>query len=249
MNVSPDTSAKAILLDIEGTTTPIDFVYQTLFPYARKRLNDYLAQNLSSDAVRAILEQLREENLQDAANNLHPPVLSNQSPEAEMASVIAYLLWLMDSDRKSTPLKALQGLIWDEGYGSGDLHSEVFADVPPALLKWSSQRKTIAIFSSGSVLAQRLLFANTSAGDLTKFISAYFDTNIGTKREAESYQRIADALHHAPQEIIFLSDIVTELNAAQATGMQTVLCLRPDNTIQPAFNHRTIHTFDEMFQP
>ena len=247
MNQSSDNSFRVILLDIEGTTTPIDFVYQTLFPYARKHLPDYLSQNFSSEEVRSIINQLRQENARDAENHLRPPLLSSQSPETELATVTAYLYWLMDSDRKSTPLKSLQGLIWEEGYRSGELHSEVFADVLPALIRWSSQRKMIAIFSSGSVLAQRLLFAHTAAGDLTKFISAYFDTNIGAKREAESYRRIADALQHSPHEIIFFSDVVAELDAAQAAGMQTALCLRPDNTIQPACNHRTIHTFDDLF--
>lgn len=195
-----------------------------------------------------MIEQLREENSQDLANNLSPPVITSQSPEAELASVTAYLYWLMDIDRKSTPLKTLQGKLWQQGYQRGDLLSEVFADVPPALIKWSNQRKTIAIFSSGSVLAQKLLFAHTAAGDLTKFISAYFDTNLGAKREAESYRRIADDLQHAPQEIIFFSDVVAELDAAQAAGMQTALCARPGNPPQSsAHHHKIIYTFGEMF--
>ncbi len=236
------------MLDIEGTTTPIDFVYQTLFPYARKHLQDYLAQHDSTAEVSSIIVELRRENSQDIANNLNPPVITDQSREAELASVTAYLYWLMDSDRKSTPLKALQGEIWQQGYESGELLSEVFADVPQAFIKWSSQRRTIAIFSSGSVLAQKLLFAHTVAGDLTKFISAYFDTNIGAKREAESYRRIAEALASAPQEIIFLSDVVAELDAARAAGMQTALCVRPGNAAQPsAHPHKIIHTFAEMF--
>jgi enolase-phosphatase E1 len=247
MHQASDPTFDVVLLDIEGTTTPIDFVYQTLFPFARKRLQDYLAHNHSSEDVRKIIEQLRQENAWDVENKLHPPPLSDASAEAELASIIAYLHYLMDSDRKSTPLKSLQGLIWEEGYQAGELHSEVFADVPPAFIKWSSQRKTIAIFSSGSVLAQKLLFANTSSGDLSKFISAYFDTHIGKKREPESYRLISDALQHTPQQIIFFSDVVAELDAALAAGMQTGLCVRPDNTIQPACNHRTIHTFDELF--
>ena len=119
--------------------------------------------------------------------------------------------------------------------------------VPQALIRWNSQRKAIAIFSSGSVLAQRLLFSSTAAGDLTKFISAYFDTTFGAKRETESYLRIAEALHVSPEAIIFFSDVAGELDAAQAAGMQTRLCQRPDNTIQPAPNHQTIYSFDEMF--
>jgi enolase-phosphatase E1 len=248
MTASANHSFQVVLLDIEGTTTPIDFVYQTLFPYARKRLPDYLANNYSSDDVGSMIEQLRQENSQDLTNNLNPPVMASESPEAELTSVTAYLYWLMDRDRKSTPLKALQGKIWQQGYQTGELLSEVFADVPPAFIKWSSQRKTLAIYSSGSVLAQKLLFAHTAAGDLTKFISAYFDTNIGAKRERESYRHIADALQHAPQEIIFFSDVVAELDAAQAAGMQTTLCVRPGNAPQPsAHHHQIIHTFEEMF--
>ena len=248
MTSSFDNSFRVVLLDIEGTTTPVEFVYQTLFPYARKRLPDYLAQNFSSPDVRAVLKQLREENLQDTSNRLNPPLIANESSADELPSVIAYLHWLMDADRKSTPLKTLQGMIWEAGYKSGELHSKVFADVPQAFIKWSSQRKTIAIFSSGSVLAQKLLFAHTAAGDLTKFIGAYFDTNIGAKREAVSYQRIADALQQSTHDIIFLSDMVAELDAAQAAGMQTALCARPNNTLQPDAHHSIIQTFDEMFQ-
>lgn len=249
MTESINNSFKVVLLDIEGTTTPVDFVYQTLFPFARKRLADYLSENFSEDEMQSILAQLSEEHGRDVAANLDPPLLANQPPETHLTTATAYLYWLMDRDRKSTPLKSLQGRIWQQGYETGELLSEVFADVPEAFLKWKSRKKHLAIFSSGSVLAQKLLFAHTLAGDLTKYLSAYFDTNIGPKREAESYRRIAEALQQQPQEVIFFSDVVAELDAAQAAGMQTVLCLRPGNAPQPAAQpHRTIHTFHEMFQ-
>jgi enolase-phosphatase E1 len=242
-------SFNVVLLDIEGTTTPVDFVYQTLFPYARKRLADYLSQNFSEDDMQPILAQLFDEHSRDVAANLAPPPLASQSPETHMETAAAYLHWLMDRDRKSTPLKSLQGRVWQQGYETGELLSEVFADVPEAFLKWKSWKKELAIFSSGSVLAQKLLFAHTVAGDLTKYLSAYFDTNIGAKREAESYRRIAEALQHPPQEVIFFSDVVAELDAAESAGMQTVLCLRPGNAPQPeARRHKAIHTFHEMFQ-
>jgi enolase-phosphatase E1 len=241
-------SFKVVLLDIEGTTTPVDFVYQTLFPYARKRLPDYLSQNFSTAEMRPIIKQLHQENSQDIANHLNPPLLSSQSPEEELATLTDYLYWLMDIDRKSTPLKALQGEIWQQGYETGELLSQVFTDVPEAFLKWKSQGKTLAIFSSGSVLAQKLLFAHTVAGDLSKYVSAYFDTNIGAKREAESYQRIAKALAHPPQEVIFFSDVVAELDAAREAGMQAILCVRPGNAPQPAAHgHSMIHNFTGMF--
>jgi enolase-phosphatase E1 len=249
MTASINNSFQVVLLDIEGTTTPVDFVYQTLFPYARKRLAGYLAENFSEDEMPSTLAQLFEEHSRDVAAGLDPPPLANQSPEACITTATAYLYWLMDQDRKSTPLKSLQGKVWQQGYETGQLLSQVFADVPEAFIKWKSRKKNLAIFSSGSVLAQKLLFAHTVAGDLTKYLSAYFDTNIGAKREAESYRRIAEALQHPPQEVIFFSDMVAELDAAQLAGMQTALCLRPGNAPQPAAEgHRIIHTFNEMFQ-
>jgi enolase-phosphatase E1 len=249
MTASINNSFNVVLLDIEGTTTPVDFVYQTLFPFARKRLADYLSENFSEPEMQSILAQLFEEHSRDVAAGLDPPALEKPSPETHKTTATAYLHWLMDRDRKSTPLKSLQGKIWQQGYETGELLSEVFADVPEAFLKWKSRKKALAIFSSGSVLAQKLLFAHTVAGDLTKYLSAYFDTNIGAKREAESYRRIAAALQQAPPQIIFFSDVVAELDAAQAAGMQTVLCLRPGNAPQPAAQaHRAIHTFNEMFQ-
>jgi enolase-phosphatase E1 len=249
MTASINNPFHVVLLDIEGTTTPIDFVYQTLFPYARKHLADYLSNHFSAADMPEILAQLREEHARDQADNLSPPPLAEPSSQTELASITAYLYWLMERDRKSTPLKFLQGKIWQQGYASGELRSEVFADVPEAFLKWKSQKKTLAIFSSGSVLAQKLLFAHTVAGDLSACLSAYFDTHIGAKREAESYRRIAGTLQQAPPSVIFFSDVVAELDAAQAAGMQTVLCLRPGNPPQSsARQHRAIHSFQEMFQ-
>lgn len=237
-----------ILLDIEGTTTSIDFVYQVLFPYARDRMKKFLAEHFSSEEVRADIARLREEHAEDKRQGLEPPVLRDQPPEAQLESIVAYLHWLMDRDRKSTPLKSLQGKIWEEGYRTGELRGQVFADVPPALERWSQQKKGIYIFSSGSVLAQKLLFAHTTAGDLTRFIRGYFDTNIGAKRDPESYQRIASAIEKPPSEIAFFSDVTAELDAAQSAGMQTVLCVRPGNHPQPgASAHTVIHSFDEVF--
>lgn len=241
-----DQSIGVILLDIEGTTTPIDFIYKTLFPFARERATTYLAANWSSNNVQSIVARLREENLEDRRNALSPPPLDALQPD----SVSDYVHWLMDKDRKSTPLKELQGVIWEEGYHSGELQSEVFDDVPRAFAGWRKQGKDICIYSSGSVLAQKLLFSRTEAGDLTRFIRDYFDTNIGAKREAESYRRIAESLRTAPSEILFASDVTAELEAAQAARVQTVLCLRPGNAPQPgAENYRAIQSFNELFDP
>ena len=206
---------KVILLDIEGTTTPIDFVYQVLFPYARKHLSAYLTTHWND--VPNELAQLQAEHAADIRQGLQPPALDLSQPD----SVIAYLHWLMDQDRKSTPLKSLQGRVWEMGYQSGALKSQIFADVPRAFAAWQAQGRRIAIFSSGSVLAQKLLFTYTESGDLSGFISDWFDTNIGAKREAESYERIAAALHCEPREVAFISDVTAELDAARQAGMQT----------------------------
>jgi enolase-phosphatase E1 len=241
------TPTRVILLDIEGTTTPIDFVYQTLFPYARRRVKGFLAAHLSDEATRAHVAGLRDEHAADMGQSPGPPPLQEQPEKALIESITAYVHWLMDRDRKSTPLKSLQGRIWEAGYRSGELQSQVFDDVPRALLRWHGQQKEICIYSSGSVLAQKLLFAHAEAGDLTAFIRDYFDTRVGAKRDGETYRRIAHSLARAPSEIVFISDVVAELDAARSAEFQTLLCERPGNPSQPVSSHAAIHTFDELF--
>ncbi|HEY7182568.1 MAG TPA: acireductone synthase, partial [Blastocatellia bacterium] len=170
-----ESSASLVLLDIEGTTTPIAFVYKTLFPFARARVKDYLSHNWDAPEVQSCLAQLRAERSADASQGLNPPTLEGESSSEQIESAVAYIHWLMDRDRKSTPLKAIQGRIWQEGYRAGALLSEVFEDVPPAFARWRGQNKLICIYSSGSALAQKLLFAHTTAGDLTGYIYRYFD--------------------------------------------------------------------------
>jgi len=152
----------------------------------------------------------------------------------------------MDRDRKSTGLKSLQGKIWEEAYRSGDLRGEVYPDVPPALERWRGQRVDIAIFSSGSVQAQRSLFMTTTSGDLTRFIRAYFDTTTGPKTAPESYALIAAALERSPSEVLFLSDIAAELDAALAAGLQTGLCVRTPASAPAAGAHPVIRAFDQL---
>jgi enolase-phosphatase E1 len=225
----------AILLDIEGTTTPIAFVHDVLFTYAREHVRDYLAQH----ANELDIAQLREEHARDSDN---PPPLTD-----ELDSITTYVNWLIDRDRKSTGLKSLQGKIWREGYEAGTLKSQVFDDVRPAFERWHAAGLRISIFSSGSVLAQQLLFAHTEAGDLTTFIGDYFDTTAGAKGDAESYRRIANNLNLPAEEILFISDVVTELEAARTAGMQTRLSIRPGNQPQPDPDRfQIIHTFDEV---
>jgi len=152
----------------------------------------------------------------------------------------------MDQDRKSAALKALQGTIWLEGYTCGDLHGEVFPAVPTALGRWRKHRLDVRIFSSGSVLAQRLLFSSTAAGDLTVFLNGYFDTTTGPKNEPSSYRLIASAFVLNPGEILYISDVTRELDAALQAGMQVLLCIRPGNHPQPPHGYRTITSFDEV---
>jgi len=242
-----DQSVCAILLDIEGTTTPVDFIYKALFPYARSHARQFLGRHLSSPEVHADISGLREEHRVDTHQGLNPPLLRHNTPEEELESIVEYIEWLMDRDRKSAPLKSLQGRIWEEGYKRGDLRAQVFDDVPRALERWRKQDKTISIFSSGSVLAQKLLFTHAMAGDLSRYIFYYFDTTVGSKTDKHSYQKIANVLQRLPSEIVFISDVSVELDAAKSAGMQTLLCLRPGNRPQPASTHMLIQTLDEVF--
>lgn len=232
---------KAVLLDIEGTTTPIDFVHETLFPFARARMADFVGRNFAD--LSAEIAALEIEHADDVKNNLSPPPMIDDLVE----SVAAYLIFLIDADRKSTALKSIQGKIWQQGYESGELSGAIFADVKPAFERWKQADKTIAIFSSGSVLAQKLIFGFSSEGDLTNYISAYFDTTTGAKREAESYRKIAEHLGFPPMEILFVSDIYQELDAAKDAGMQTVLSVRPKNLpLDAPVSHQIITNFDEI---
>ncbi len=216
---------RGVLLDIEGTTTPIAFVHDVLFSYARDHVKQLLRENLDSEEVRADIELLRQEHAEEVSKNL--PRL-----DSTVESIASYVEWLIGCDRKSTGLKSLQGKIWRHGYLDGSLKSQVFDDVAPAMKRWHEAGLNVSIFSSGSVLAQQLLFAHTTAGDLTEFIDHYFDTNVGKKTDADSYRRIAVDLGFDSQEIVFISDVVGELEAAKQTGMKTLLAVRPGNAPQ-----------------
>lgn len=238
--MTTEVPVRALLLDIEGTTTPIDFVYNTLFPFARDRVADFVIEHENDLDVRTDLDLLVSEHNEEVSNGFRPPTLDGKS-----RSLIDYFLWLMDEDRKSTALKSLQGKIWQEGYHSGALQGIVYDDVPRAFARWQGQKRSIAIYSSGSVLAQRLIFAHTNAGDLTHFISSYFDTTSGPKKESESYTKIAGALGLPPAEILFCSDTQLELDAANKAEMQTALCIRQGG-LPAASAHRVVSSFDEL---
>jgi enolase-phosphatase E1 len=237
---------RGILLDIEGTVTPISFVHAVLFPYARARVKDYLTAHFQSAQIDSDLARLREEHTFDVREGREPPPLVDTSDETVIDSFGSYIFWLMDRDRKSAGLKSLQGKIWEQGYVEGELTAPLYADVLPAMEKARRASLTIAIFSSGSVFAQRLLFAHTDAGDLTPLIDQYFDTTTGAKTASESYRQINSALRLEAAKVLFISDVVGELDAAGAAAMQTVLCVRPGNPPQPPCKHSMIESFEQL---
>ncbi|MDH5611692.1 MAG: acireductone synthase [Gammaproteobacteria bacterium] len=220
---------RAIVTDIEGTTTSIDFVHKELFPYASKQLPTYVHEYQNDAAVVSLLQEIRQ--------------LINQ-PNADVEVLIETLLQWIKDDNKATPLKALQGLIWQHGYENGAFTGHVYDDVKPNLKKWFAQGISLYVYSSGSVAAQKLLFGYSDAGDLTKLFKGYFDTRIGHKREVQSYQNIVTELAMPAQDILFLSDIVEELDAAAQAGMQTIQLLREPNMITGT--HAIAHNFNEI---
>ena len=233
------------LLDVEGTTSPVSLVYEQLFPYARKHLAAFLHKHLREPEIRDDLRLLAEENRAENAKDC--PTLGIEI--ASELHALPYLYWLMDQDRKSTALKSLQGRIWKAGFEAGELVGTVFPDVPEALARWTSppREARVAIYSSGSVEAQRLLFRYSSAGDLTPFISAYFDTRVGAKTSVESYRAIAAAMGVETGEVLFVSDVLRELDPARDAGCLTRLSVRDGNAgVGPDLSHIAIHTFTSI---
>jgi enolase-phosphatase E1 len=224
------------LLDVEGTVAPISLVYEQLFPFAREHFAEFLLAHGADSNVEADLALLAEENRAEPA----PHILN----VGDSAQTIAYLNWLMDRDRKSTALKSLQGRIWKKGFESGELKGTLFADVPAALDRWAANGQ-VAIYSSGSTEAQRLLFRYSTSGDLTGRIAAYFDTRTGAKTDKASYVTIAMAMNIDPREALFLSDVVRELDPAREAGFDTRLVVREGNApIDDPHGHVVVHTFD-----
>ena len=246
MSAIPAT-VRCFLLDIEGTVTPLSFVHDVLFPYARIRIREFLKRNRDQEAIQSDLAGLHEEHATDVSAGRNPPAIPAGKLGEQIDSLTAYVHWLMDQDRKSMALKSLQGKIWREGYERADLQAMVFSDVQPAFERWRKAGVEIAIFSSGSVLAQQMLFAHTTAGDLTSYIAAYFDTNVGPKIASTSYEKITAQLKRHPDEILFTSDSLEELDAAHSAGMQTRFSIRPGNKAETKpMRHQKINSFDEI---
>lgn len=234
-------TGRGILLDIEGTTSPIAFVYDVMFPYVREHLDAYLEKHWDDDATAAASEQIAR----DAGHDSLDDWLGEQSRENRIAAVRSEVIRLMDADVKATGLKSLQGLIWKDGFESGEMKARVFDDVEPALRRWSADGRDVRIYSSGSVAAQKLFFGHSIKGDLLSLLNGHYDTTTGPKREPESYARIASAFGTPADEILFFSDVVAELDAAREAGMRTALTVRPGNApIEEDHSHPIVHTFD-----
>lgn len=234
--------ADVILLDIEGTTTPIDYVFGVLFPFAKAQVESFLQIHQQESEVRADLERLRQEYEADVARGLVVPAWEDNRAIA----AVPYIHYLIATDRKSTGLKSLQGKIWQQGYRDATLRSQLFPDVKPALARWTAKGKRLFIFSSGSIQAQQLLFRHTEEGDLTQFLSGYFDTETGAKKEVDSYRTIAQAIGVLPAQILFISDVTAELKAAQSAGMQTLFSLRAGNRTSDGEGFPVIRSFDNV---
>ena len=228
---------QAVLLDIEGTVTPISFVHDVLFPYARAHVESFLVSHSNQPEVQTDIRKLRDEQASDIEE-------LRQLPIDSIDTVVTYVNRLIQLDRKSPALKSLQGKIWRAGYEDGSLKSPVYPDVIDAFERWRDAGIKINIFSSGSVLAQQLLFAHTDGGDLTRYIDEYFDTSVGKKTDPESYATIAGKLSIDSTQVLFVSDVVAELYAAKEAGMGTYLCIRPGNPPQPASQFQSITNFD-----
>jgi enolase-phosphatase E1 len=243
VSLTDESQIRVILLDIEGTTTPIEFVYQTLFPYAGRKLESFLREHAQDPDIQSLIQGLRAQHDLDERNGLEPPGWLDNSEEAQLRSSVAYGQWLIARDSKCTALKSLQGKIWQQGFASRELRGEVFPDVPIAFDRWRRQKKIICMYSSGSVLAQQNLFRTTASGDLTPCISAFFDTLVGAKTEGESYKKIAASVSFAPNQFLFISDAVKEIEAAQSVGMQAILCDR-DGRASSSPTELVIRSFD-----
>lgn len=230
-------SIKAIVTDIEGTTSSIDFVHKELFPYASEHLPAYIREHQHDTVVESLLQDVV---LLSHFSGNHVPEGGRVDPEIVIDTL---LRWIKD-DNKATPLKTLQGMIWEDGYKSGKLVGHVYPDVVPNLKRWLSCGIALYVYSSGSVEAQKLLFGYSSEGDMTRYFSGYFDTGIGNKREPQSYETIVSRLSLPADEIMFLSDVLEELDAAASVGMHTRQLIREPGI--PTGEHVTVNDFDTI---
>lgn len=241
---------RCIVLDIEGTTTPISFVTDVLFPYARDNVKKHLELTYDTAYTQHDIKLLQAQVQEDLESNVvgAVPIPSDGDREEVIAALVANVEAMIKADRKITSLKQLQGHIWRTGFRNKEIESVVYDDVPDALEKWQAVGLKVYIYSSGSRLAQRLLFGNTNYGDLRKYLCGFFDTTIGNKKEAKSYIEITESLGvDDPSEILFVTDVYQEATAAKAAGLEVMISIRPGNGPLPE-NHgfQTINSFSEM---
>lgn len=220
---------KAIVTDIEGTTSSLSFVKEVLFPYARANLADYICRHAHEPLVKAVLDEACRE----------------AGAKLDAAELIAQFIRWIDEDKKVTPLKSLQGLVWEAGYQQGDFKGHVYSDAVDNLKAWKAGGLDLYLYSSGSVYAQKLLFSHTEYGDLTPLFSGYFDTHTGAKKEQQSYFKIAEQLGFPAEKIMFLSDIKEELDAAKKAGFKTRWLTR-DSAPDPGAEHRQVSDFNQI---
>ena len=217
----------AIITDIEGTTSSLSFVKEVLFPYARRHIAEFVRRNAADPQVTTVL------------NDVHTEAGHTLTVEETITQLINWI----DQDKKVTPLKSLQGLLWERGYRNGDFKGHIYPDAKLKLEQWYAQGIKLYVYSSGSVYAQKLLFGHTEYGDINYLFSGYFDTLTGAKVDAESYRRIAANVTLNPIEILFLSDIEQELDAAREAGMKTI-CLVREGPIKAHCYHPQVKSFD-----
>jgi enolase-phosphatase E1 len=239
-------TARCVLLDIEGTISDIRFVYDVMFPYARREIPNYLDQHWRSEPVLESINLIaRDAGFESAADWLSPNWQTGEP--AIKHKVCHHIDQLMSSDSKTTGLKDLQGLVWKSGFERHEIRAELFDDVVPSLENWKKIGLDLRIYSSGSVLAQRMFFEHTTLGNIGNLFTAHYDTTIGSKRESQSYNRIAEDCAYRPEEIVFLTDVHAEMVAANSIGMKTIVCVRPNNAPLPAdFTGLTTTTFSDL---
>lgn len=235
-------SADVVLLDIEGTTSSIDFVHEVMFPFARKRVPDFVTSNWGTeeltDCLKLIANDLGESSVESW---LTGDAVTNQQ------TAIEAIVGMIDNDVKATGLKQLQGIIWKSGFHSGEMVAHLYDDTAPALRVWKEAGLDLRIYSSGSIAAQKLFFGHSVAGDLLSLFSAHYDTTTGPKKEASSYREIVTDIGVGADRIVFVSDVPAELDAAAEAGLQTVLSIRPGNApVEDPSKYQGIESFQEL---
>ena len=235
-------NASVVLLDIEGTTSSIDFVHEVMFPFARKRVPEYVTANWDSPELNQCIELLSKDLEHDSvASWLNGDGATNQQ------TVVDAVINMIDNDVKATGLKQPQGIIWKSGFHSGEMVAHLYDDTAPALKHWKESGLDLRIYSSGSIAAQKLFFGHSVAGDLLDLFSAHYDTTTGPKKEAESYRKIVADIGIEANQIVFVSDVPAELDAAAEAGLQTVLSIRPGNAaVEDAGKYQTIESFESL---